>query len=66
MYVDFSLNKQIFVRILNKQKVISWKALRYMISEIQYGGRITDDRDRRLMITYTKVHSIFLNQLSLS
>ncbi|CAF4048027.1 unnamed protein product, partial [Rotaria sordida] len=33
---------------------ISWKAFRYMISEIQYGGRITDDRDRRLMITHAK------------
>jgi hypothetical protein len=42
-------------------KGISWKAVRYMISEIQYGGRITDDRDRRLMITYAKVYFIFIN-----
>ncbi|CAF4598951.1 unnamed protein product, partial [Rotaria sp. Silwood2] len=39
---------------MNPKLNISWKALRYMISEIQYGGRITDDRDRRLMITYAK------------
>ncbi|CAF1079469.1 unnamed protein product [Adineta steineri] len=39
---------------MNPKTGISWKALRYMISEIQYGGRITDDRDRRLMITYAK------------
>lgn len=25
-----------------------------MISEVHYGGRITDDFDRKLMITYTK------------
>ncbi|CAF2154150.1 unnamed protein product [Rotaria magnacalcarata] len=34
---------------------ISWKAIQYMISEIQYGRRITDDRDRRLTITCAKV-----------
>lgn len=38
---------------------ISWKAVQYIISEIQYGGRITDDRDRQLMITYAKVFHIF-------
>ncbi|CAF4526112.1 unnamed protein product, partial [Rotaria magnacalcarata] len=37
---------------MNPKLNISWKAVQYMISEIQYGGRITDDRDRRLMITY--------------
>ena len=31
-----------------------------MVSEIQYGGRITDDRDRLLLITYAKVYEIFI------
>ncbi|CAF4008631.1 unnamed protein product [Rotaria magnacalcarata] len=39
---------------MNPKLNISWKAVQYMISEIQYGGRITDDRDRRLMITYAQ------------
>ncbi|CAF0971632.1 unnamed protein product [Didymodactylos carnosus] len=39
---------------MNPKLGIAFKAVRYMISEIQYGGRITDDRDRRLMITYAK------------
>jgi dynein heavy chain, axonemal len=31
-----------------------WATVRYMIASIQYGGRITDDRDRLLMDTYAE------------
>jgi len=31
---------------------ISWPAVHYMVCEIQYGGRITDNLDRRLFNTY--------------
>ena len=33
---------------------IDWEALRYLISVIQYGGRIIDDRDQRLMDVLVK------------
>lgn len=31
---------------------ISWPTLQYMVSEVQYGGKITDNLDRRLFTTY--------------
>ncbi|KAA0176015.1 hypothetical protein FNF27_02407 [Cafeteria roenbergensis] len=34
---------------------ISWPTLQYMVAEAQYGGKITDDEDRRLFGAYTKL-----------
>ena len=41
-----------------KKRPIDWEAVNYMICDVQYGGRITDDWDRRLFNTYGQVSSI--------
>jgi len=33
----------------------SWKAIQYVICEVQYGGRITDNMDREMFATYGKL-----------
>ncbi|PRP82215.1 dynein-1-alpha heavy chain, flagellar inner arm I1 complex, partial [Planoprotostelium fungivorum] len=36
----------------NRDKVIPWGSLRYLIGEVMYGGRVTDTFDRRILKTY--------------
>jgi dynein heavy chain len=36
----------------NKDEIIPWGSLKYLIGEAMYGGRVTDDYDRRVLVTY--------------
>ena len=40
----------------------SWPTFQYMVSEVQYGGKITDDLDRRMFKTYTQVSYLTTNR----
>lgn len=46
---DLRISKQVMLNFLNEYKKIPYDALCYMVSQANYGGRVTDPQDKRLI-----------------
>jgi len=46
---DFEISKKQLLIYLNEQPDIPYSALNYLVADINYGGRVTDDKDSRLI-----------------
>lgn len=51
---DLDISKQQLYQFLNHFEDIPFVALNYMVAEANYGGRVTDPKDRRCIITILK------------
>ena len=56
---DLKTTFQMVQILLERYSEIPWAAMKYLASELNYGGRVTDDWDRRTLFT---VYDIFINE----
>merc|ERR1712224_769890 len=48
---DLECSTQNLKMFLDEQDTVPWESLVYVTGQINYGGRVTDDQDRRLLMT---------------
>lgn len=56
---DFEVSEVLLALFLNEYEETPWGALKYLIAGVNYGGHVTDDWDRRLLMTY--INSFFVD-----
>ncbi|KAB0795300.1 hypothetical protein PPYR_12139 [Photinus pyralis] len=49
---DFEVSENLLSIYLDEYPITPWDALKYLIAGVNYGGHVTDDWDRRLLLTY--------------
>ena len=55
---DLETSIAVLRRTLQEQEVIPWEALNYIIGQINYGGRVTDDWDRRALMSILSIYMV--------
>ncbi|XP_068632350.1 dynein axonemal heavy chain 2 [Battus philenor] len=49
---DFEVSDNLLANYLEEYDEVPWAALRYLLAVINYGGHITDDWDKRVLLAY--------------
>lgn len=49
---DFEVSEMLLGIYLSEYEDTPWEALKYLIAGVMYGGHVTDDCDRRLLMSY--------------
>lgn len=49
---DFEVSENLLRIYLDEYAETPWEALKYLVAGVNYGGHVTDDLDRRLLMTY--------------
>lgn len=52
---DLETSRTVLEMLLNEQQHTPWDALTFVVGHINYGGRVTDDWDRRCLLSILKL-----------